>query len=253
MQFNIPNNDKPVDTNRHLQITPEKVVENDINSVKNLTSSQNIENIVNSEISNITSGLINYGVNQVKQQILTRKFSSNFSSQEYLDAEKARKEGQEVTSELGLPVWDQITLQYTWPTNDTGPNAGLTKEYKINIALIEVSQIRNIIKTAVAGLDGTVKEYISDGDYNINIKVQLVGDAPDMYPSDSVIALKELFSVKDKIKIFNTILNKYFKINEVVVERFNFGQAEQGMRNVQSLDINCISDKADNYYIFVSN
>src|ERR1035437_375891 len=69
---------------------------------------------------------------------------------------------------FGKPVWDVIEFRYTTPGEST-------IFCVLPIALIEVTNTRNVVTTAVAGLDGTIKEYISDGDYIINIKAKIVG------------------------------------------------------------------------------
>ena len=40
--------------------------------------------------------------------------------------------------------------------------------------LIDINQEKNIVSTAVAGKDGTFNEYVSDGNYNINLEGRLV-------------------------------------------------------------------------------
>ena len=64
---------------------------------------------------------------------------------------------------LGMPVWANVILQYT------DPNTNTTTSIDLQTVLLEVTQTRLIVKTALQGKDGTVKEYISEGDYNIEI------------------------------------------------------------------------------------
>ena len=47
---------------------------------------------------------------------------------------------------------------------------------KILCAVIEISNTRNIVKTEIQGRDGTVKEFINNGDYQISIKGILSND-----------------------------------------------------------------------------
>ena len=143
---------------------------------------------------------------------------------------------------LGLNIWDSVTL--IDPRNNVQP-------VYLEIALVTVTQQRNIITTAVAGLDGTIKEYISDGDFYINISATLVGAEADVYPADAVQSLLAMFKVKYPISTFGTVLNKYFNISSVVIENYTFGQPEQGMRNVQQLDFTCISDDPNVYTLIL--
>ena len=41
----------------------------------------------------------------------------------------------------------------------------------MNDAVVAISRSKNIVSTQLVGMNGTVKEYINDGDYNLNIVV----------------------------------------------------------------------------------
>jgi hypothetical protein len=155
-------------------------------------------------------------------------------------------EAEQATSMLGLSIWDSITLL------DPVQSGNINKAgASMDIALVTVNQQRNIITTAVAGLDGTIKEYISDGDFYINISATLVGAEADVYPADAVQSLLAVFKAKNPINIYSTVLNKYFNISSVVVTNYTFAQPEQGMRNVQQLDFTCISDNPNLYTLIL--
>ena len=194
-------------------------------------------------------------VNMGKTLIYTTKFASAYSSKAYLDAQSALNEGllNNKESLFGLPVWDTVTFEYLIPNSTYSNNGGEILSVTLNIALITIAQTKNIVTTAVQGLNGTIKEYISDGDYQINIKAQIVGDAPDYYPAEQVKALKEILSISDSINILSTILNKYFNLENVVVKNYSFNQPEVGMRNVQSVEIECLSDNPNNYYAIIQS
>ncbi|MEI8137589.1 MAG: DUF6046 domain-containing protein, partial [Bacteroidota bacterium] len=55
----------------------------------------------------------------------------------------------------------------------------------IDTALFNVTQTKNIITTSIQGRNGTVKEYISLGDYNVTIKGVLTG-TNGLYPLDTL-------------------------------------------------------------------
>ena len=44
----------------------------------------------------------------------------------------------------------------------------------MNDAIVAISRAKNIVTTQMVGMNGTVKEYICDGDYSINILVGVV-------------------------------------------------------------------------------
>ena len=69
--------------------------------------------------------------------------------------------GKAPVSMLGTPVFADMILQ-----NDSKGSLKL----QLLWVLLEVTQTKIIIKTPVQGRNGTVKEYISDGDYIVNIR-----------------------------------------------------------------------------------
>jgi hypothetical protein len=155
----------------------------------------------------------------------------------------ARDEGNQNKSSnwFGLPLWDIIELQYT-PKNMAAI---------IEVGLITVSQSKNIISTPVQGLNGSVKEYVSDNDYVITIQAMIVGEAADYYPQDRMKTLREILNINDTINVYSTILNKVFGINQLVINSYEAVQKEEGMRNVQMINISCMSDTPDIYKIIM--
>ena len=131
-------------------------------------------------------------------------------------------------SYLGTPVFDNIVL--------------LPDEINLRIdtVLLSISQTKNIVKTAIQGLNGTVKEYIADGDYEINIKGLIVSEN-NQYPSADVASLIEICKRSENIRVTSNFLN-LFSIDDIVIESYSFEQLE-GYTNVQKFEINAISDK----------
>ena len=100
---------------------------------------------------------------------------------------------------------------------------------------------KNIVKTSIAGTDGTVKEYMSEGDYIINLKGVIVGETanqrPDITKLNSLVAyLKAPLSLPVSCNFLNEWL-----ITSVVVESYKVGQRE-GARNIIDVEINMLSD-----------
>lgn len=165
----------------------------------------------------------------------------------------------EGVSRFGTPVYGTVLIQE--PKFSTYKYNKTTKEYdKIDFnfspsnkqiggtnyiyiegAIIEVNQTRNIVKTTISGQDGTVKEFINNGDYDVKIMGFFATTDPDIYPDLEVKSLKEYLSAPVTLNVTNQFLNTYFGVNAVVVTSFEFKQVE-GMRNVQYFTINAISD-----------
>jgi Domain of unknown function (DUF6046) len=141
------------------------------------------------------------------------------------------------TSYLGTPVFCDIAFN-----RDKGRDP-----FKITTCLIDVMQTKNIVTTAVQGRNGTIKEYVADGDYEISIKGALVGNKG--YPRADVRDLHELLKQSTLLEVVSDYL-MLFDIKEIVVTNYAFRQQE-GYQNVQLFEITAISD--DSKYRLILN
>lgn len=140
-------------------------------------------------------------------------------------------------SSFGTPVFSNFNVQ---PGNYTknGQNFNFN-EIKIDVVLFEVQQAKNIVTTAIQGRDGTIKEYISDGDYAVNIKGVL--NAPNgTFPLDEFINLIKTLKAPVPLKVNSWWLEK-FGIYNIVVTGYSFAQ-QAGRFSQQMFEINAISD-----------
>lgn len=167
-----------------------------------------------------------------------------------IDAEKAALESQSYERVdvigydkkgglFGLPVWDTLTLVALPYTDESGksiPQATLT----LDIALFEVTNSRNIVKTQIAGRNGTVKEYMSDGDYQIKIRGSLDSGLQNVPPIKLLNDLRIITECPTSISVNCNFLD-YFLINEIVIEEAKIIQNE-GARNLVNFELSCISD-----------
>lgn len=152
-------------------------------------------------------------------------------------------------SKFGMQIFDSFTFNctsanpviYTSSPEFGGANVVISASFTFETALIEVNQTKNIVKTSIAGKNGTVKEYMSDGDFIINLKGVIVGEVANQRPS--VIYLDkfmEYLRAPSALPVTCTFLNE-FNINSVIIESYRYSQRE-GARNVIDIDINMISD-----------
>lgn len=137
---------------------------------------------------------------------------------------------QEVTSYLGTPVFADLILK----ADDQDP--GLN----IQTVLFDVEQQRNVVTTAVSGRNGTIKEYISDGDYSVQIRGLLVDPDPYTYPAAQVQTLRDLLVLPQSLVAVSGFL-QLFQIYNLVVTGWRMFQLE-GFQNVQAFELQCISD-----------
>lgn len=116
----------------------------------------------------------------------------------------------------------------------------------IHTCLFTVNQSKNIIKTAIQGKNGTIKEYISNGDYSINIKGIITG-FNGQYPTDKVNNLFKFLDLNRELDIISPYLNDLFQIRQIVVDTFDFPQNEGGI-SYQTFEINALSDNMNDPY-----
>ena len=153
-------------------------------------------------------------------------------------------------SYLGTPIFANLIFIPGNYTNNKGKpisyggiftNDKLNNHFVVNTVLIDVSQQKQIIKTNIQGVAGTVKEYISKGDYQITIRGALVSESSLKYPEIETQQLREYLEAEVSIGVASRFLDDIFSINTITVESFNFPQQE-GFQNMQLFEISAVSD-----------
>lgn len=142
-------------------------------------------------------------------------------------------------SKFGLPIFDDVLFEFLQYTSNDNRQV-IVNPFSMGTALCEVSMARNIIKTAVAGRNGTVKEYMSDGDFNIVIRGVLASQFQNIPPKDSMNQLLGFCNSPVEFDVTSNFL-AYFGIYTLVIDSYNFQQLE-GKRNVIGFELNCFSD-----------
>ena len=117
--------------------------------------------------------------------------------------------------------------------------------------IITVTQERNIVCTVVQGRDGTVKEYISDGDYSVDVSAAILPDGDsadggfmnveDRYPLPELQDLLELLREKQALEVQSDFLD-LFKIHSVAVKSYSVAQETHSNR--QAIALSLLSDEA---------
>lgn len=173
---------------------------------------------------------------------------------------KPDDDGAVTTSRFGTPVYDTFTflkaeegqwVEYTYnlktneyKTEDIGLKL-LTEDLVIENCIIELNQAKRIVTTEVAGFDnGSVKEYIGLGDYQITLRGFFDTNSPNVYPKDQVQKLNNFLIAPMNISFSSGYLDDMLPASyDLVVSGFNFFQ-NQGLRNIQYFEINFITDGA---------
>jgi hypothetical protein len=149
-------------------------------------------------------------------------------------------------SYLGTPVFSNLIFEPDPVLNTTGTFTdidGIDQTFeglRIDTVLFQIGRSKNIVKTSVQGKNGTVKEYTSDGDFQISVNGAIVSENPNKYPAADVKKFIKLMSIPESIGVTSEFLS-HFGITDVVVESYGMTQ-NSGFLNVQPFAITLLSD-----------
>lgn len=156
---------------------------------------------------------------------------NDLSSNSYYVADKK--------SIFGTPIFDVLELKGLTYTDFNGDEQTV-EDLTLDIALLEVYNSRNIVTTAVSGRNGTVKEYMSDGDYEIKVTGNLINPLANCHPDELLKQLHDFCKAQVNIEVTSSLLY-YLDISKIVIKDFRFKMV-QGYRNVIDYELTCLSD-----------
>jgi len=147
---------------------------------------------------------------------------------------------------LNTPVWTNIEFlpgQYETNTpgvfRSFGSSVDGPDRLRYEAVIITVAQAKNIVKTEIQGRNGTVKEYIGLGDYEVTINGIITG-TNGKRPNDQIQALQKMLDAPIPIEVASAYLQG-FGINYLVVDSYEMGEDEGGYA-YQKFSISCLSD-----------
>lgn len=153
------------------------------------------------------------------------------------------------SSKWGLPMFDEFKfnansanqLRYTASSDFGGGEVIISAPFTFETALLTINQSKNIIVTKIAGRNGSVKEYMSDGDFVVNLKGFIAGDIANQAPNLTKLdTLTQYLNAPLAIPVTSNFLDA-FKISNLVITDYSYSQRE-GMRNVIDINIDFLSD-----------
>jgi len=155
-------------------------------------------------------------------------------------------------SYLGTPVYSNLEI----PSGNYKDNDGNIVPYegiRIDTVLFDVSIEKNIVTTPINGRDGTVKQFISMGDYQINVQGILTGTTTegngsftvantyeDYVPEEEIRKLNELIKIPTSLEVYSEFLD-FMDISTVVIQGGNIAQRE-GFRDSVYFSLGFLSD-----------
>lgn len=168
------------------------------------------------------------------------------TSNEYLDKTPPFNGVDSYAFDSSLPSYTGYLGNAVLSDLDIDPKTTGYERIQIPTVLFTVTQKKNIISTAVQGRNGTIKEYISDGDFQISIRGVLTS-INGVYPKERTIGntaiFQDLFNIctLNKAVSVNSWYLKQFGIYNIVITDYNFPQNE-GEYAMQPFEITAISD-----------
>lgn len=145
------------------------------------------------------------------------------------------------TSELGTGVFSDLDIS---SASYVDQNTGLTKTtpaFKLDTVLFVVAQQKSIVLTPIIGRNGTVKEYISDNDFSINVRGIITSGQNGIYPRQSFKDLFDNLKAPIALPVNSWYLNQ-MGIFSLVVTDYTLPQRE-GYYAQQLFELNCLSDE----------
>lgn len=148
------------------------------------------------------------------------------------------------TVELSVPITDRSYWEGRYVLTELTLRKENDDKLMINDAMVSLSREKHIVRTTLVGLDGTIKEYICNGDYDISITVGIVavenGQIVDEYPEEGIRRVREFLDENKAVEV-SSLFFDIFDIPRMVITRFSIRQDTQSNR--QTIDIKALSDE----------
>lgn len=161
----------------------------------------------------------------------------------------AGRGGTPQTTFLGQPVTDLDYWQGRYVLCPVTLRREDGQELILPDVVVGLSRAKHIVTTQVVGMSGTVKEYISAGDYDLNIAVGIAareGDRlSDRYPEEEMRLVRDFLDDDKPLTIQSNFLD-LFEINRIVIKSYSLTQQTES--NYQDLIISALSDEEYNVY-----
>lgn len=193
-----------------------------------------MKNAQNYKFDLTTIGLQNY----VKPKI----FSINDNEEEEIADKK---------SYLGTPVFSNLEIpagRYETDKGDVIEFEGI----RLDTVLFDITLEKNIVRTPINGLNGTVKQFISDGDYQIGVQGIITGGSTQTesggfhsymslhVPEEEIRKINAILKVPQEIEVISEFLD-FFDISTVVIQGGGIAQKE-GSRDTLFFNCGMLSD-----------
>lgn len=110
---------------------------------------------------------------------------------------------------------DEIPAGSSDTVEDTRNTEG---NFELPTVLMSISKSKNIVRTEVQGRVGTVKEYISDGDYQIRVSGSLTTDNLTVAPREEYKLLDRFLSLGQSLEVAGSFLVDIDILTVVIID-----------------------------------
>jgi hypothetical protein len=135
--------------------------------------------------------------------------------------------------------------RFQFQSSQTGP-------YNLSpYTILEITRAKNIVKTPMLGLNGTVKEFISMDDWQLTFKGFLINEERDELPYEQTARLLEVFGINEQLLFVSETVRRWFErqgaiaqgeaLEFIVIEEVRLPGLD-GFSNVQPFEIVAVSD-----------
>ncbi len=140
---------------------------------------------------------------------------------------------------LGTVIFDNVQF----PAGAYLDYDGVLQKYEgvtLDAVQLVVDRAKTIVRTQVEGVEGSIKEYVTNGDYSINLTAILAPDLLGLIPPEVLLGkIVELEKVPEAVGILSKYLLTQYEIQEVVIERVRVEPYES---NSYRVTIDMVSD-----------
>jgi len=151
--------------------------------------------------------------------------------------------GELSVSQPALPITDRSYWESRYVLTELQMARQDGSKMTINDVTVSISRAKNIVKTVLTGLDGTIKEYICNGDWELNMSVGIVatedGKIIDEYPEEGIRTIRQFLDENKALDVSSPFLD-LFDINRIVIESCSLKQ--ETWSNRQVVNIKALSD-----------
>jgi hypothetical protein len=148
---------------------------------------------------------------------------------------------------------DNLPSSHSTAGSDVKRNAVVLKAYdnsvEIELMVVDVkaSPSNTIVRTALIGRQGTVKEFIQANDYKVSISGSVYTDSRDSFPLYELKALDKILKLEKQVQVANVFL-QLLGITKLVFESGDYMPSKKHV-NAFDFTLNFISDEDYDLYV----